>query len=316
MTANVDDIRQLPARIMQEVSKVIIGKQELKEALLVALLAGGHVLIEGLPGTAKTKLAETFAIVIGGKFKRVQLTPDMMPSDITGFYMYSSDGGSRFLPGPIFGNVVLADELNRTTPKTQSALLESMGEGQVTIEGVTHDLPRPFMVIATQLEAGAEGTYPLTDVQLDRFLVRDLSRYPKREEEKLVLSQIDYLDQPSLSEIASAGDIEQLQKLTKQVYVAEPVLEYLLDIVEALRKDPDLAQGPGPRGSIAFYKCCRARALLEARDYVIPDDVKRMAKLVMIHRLHVKPEAEMDGLTPPLVLDKVLSQVAVPRVEA
>lgn len=315
MSVNADGIHQVPARIIEEVSRVIIGKQELKEALLVALLAGGHVLIEGLPGTAKTKLAESFATAIGGKFKRVQLTPDMMPTDITGFYIYSNDGSSRFVPGPIFGNVVLADELNRTTPKTQSALLEAMGEGQVTIEGVTHELPRPFMVIATQLEAGAEGTYPLTDVQVDRFLVRDLSRYPTRDEEKLVLNRIDYLDQPSLSPVADALDIERLQKLTREVHVSGAVLEYMLDLVDALRRDPDISQGPGPRGSIALYKCCRARALLEARDFVIPDDVKHMGKLSLGHRLHIKAEAEMDGITPALVLEKALSQVAVPRIE-
>ena len=315
MSSSPEEIRRLPAKIIEEVSKVIIGKVELKEALLVALLAGGHVLIEGLPGTAKTKLAETFATAIGGKFKRVQLTPDMMPTDITGFYIYSNDGASRFVPGPIFANVVLADELNRTTPKTQSALLEAMGESQVTIEGVTHELPKPFMVIATQLEAGAEGTYPLTEVQLDRFLVRDLSRYPSREEEKQVVSRIDYLDQPSLSAVAGGIDIERLQHMTRQVYVSEAVLGYILDIVDALRRDPDISQGPGPRGSIGFYKSCRAKALLEMRDYVIPDDVKQMTRLVMAHRVHLKPESEMDGMTPQLVLDKVLSQIAVPKIE-
>ena len=315
MNGSNDDIRQLPRKIVEEVSKVIIGKDELKEALLVALLAGGNVLIEGLPGTAKTKLAETFATAIGGKFKRIQLTPDMMPADITGFYVYSSEGASRFVPGPIFANVVLADELNRTTPKTQSALLEAMGEGQVTIEGITHDLPKPFMVIATQLEAGAEGTYPLTDVQVDRFLVRDLSRYPSRSEEKLVLTQIDYLDNPSVATIADGSRIQELQNLVKEVHVSEAVLEYMLDIVDAMRRDSDLIQGPGPRGSIGFYKCCRARALLEGRDYVIPDDVKHLCKFVFSHRLRVKAEAEMDGVTAPLIVERALSGVAVPKVE-
>jgi MoxR-like ATPase len=303
-------------RILEEVSKAIIGKEELKEALSVALIAGGHVLIEGLPGTAKSKLADAFATAIGGKFKRVQLTPDMMPADITGFYIYATEGEPRFVQGPLFSNVVLADELNRTTPRTQSALLEAMGEGHVSIEGITHPLPKPFMVIATQVKSGAEGTYPLTDVQIDRFLLRVLSHYPGRDEERQVVSHIDYLDKPSLSQMASGAEIEELQQMAKQVHVAEAVLEYILDIVAELRRDPDVSQGPGPRGSIGLYKCCRARALLEGRDFVIPDDVKRLAGIVLSHRLHIKPEAEMEAVSAEMVVERALSQVAVPKVEA
>ncbi|MDO8715222.1 MAG: AAA family ATPase, partial [Dehalococcoidales bacterium] len=201
MNEKNEPIYQLPRKIMEEVSKVIIGKEGLKEALLIALIAGGHILIEGSPGTAKSRLAGAFARAIGGTFKRIQLTPDMMPADITGFYMYNTEGAPRFIAGPLHSNVVLADELNRTTPRTQSALLEAMGEGQVSIEGVTHRLPRPFMVIATQVSAGAEGTYALTDVQVDRFLLRALSRYPERDEERQVVSQIDYLEEHSLDPV-------------------------------------------------------------------------------------------------------------------
>ncbi|MEK7269303.1 MAG: MoxR family ATPase [Planctomycetota bacterium] len=307
-------IRLLPRRIMDEVSRVIIGKEGLKEALLVALIAGGHVLIEGLPGTAKTKLGEAFARAIGGEFKRIQLTPDMMPADISGFYMYATEGPSRFIPGPIFSNVVLADELNRTTPRTQSALLEAMGEGQVSIEGVTHPLPKPFMVIATQGGSGGEGTYPLTDVQVDRFLLRSLSYYPSRDEEKQVLSRIDYLDAPSLTAVVSHAEIEEIREAARQVHVAEAVLGYMLDIVEALRGDPDLSRGPSPRGSISLYKSCRAWALLEGRDFVIPDDVKHLAQLALGHRVHVKAEAEMEGVSPELVVNRALSRVAVPKI--
>ena len=316
MSQSSDHIRRLPNRILEEVSKAIIGKDELKEALSVALIAGGHVLIEGLPGTAKTKLAEAFATAIGGKFKRVQFTPDMMPADITGFYIYAAEGDPRFVQGPLFSNVVLADELNRTTPRTQSALLEAMGEGQVSIEGVTHALPKPFMVIATQVGSGAEGTYPLTDVQIDRFLLRALSHYPGRDEERQVVSHIDYLDEPPLSPVAHAAEIEELQQMAKQVHVAEAILEYILDIVEALRRDPDVSQGPSPRGAIGLYKCSRARALLEGRDYVIPDDVKRLACLALSHRVRPRPEAEMEGMSGELLVERALSGVAVPKVEA
>lgn len=316
MSQNSDHLRALPHRILEEVSKGIIGKEELKEALLVALIAGGHMLIEGLPGTAKTKLAEAFATAIGGGFKRVQLTPDMMPADITGFYLYGTEGTPRFVPGPLFSNVVLADELNRTTPRTQSALLEAMGEGQVSIEGTTHPLPKPFMVIATQVAFGAEGTYPLTDVQVDRFLLRALSRYPERDEERQVVSHIDYLEEPSLAPVLDVAEIEEMRHLARQVHVADPVLEYMLDVVVALRRDPDVSQGPSTRGSIGLYKCSRARALLEGRDFVIPDDVKRLAGLVLGHRIRIRPEAEMEGVSAELVVQRALSQVAVPKVEA
>jgi MoxR-like ATPase len=309
-----DPIYQLPKRILEEISKAIIGKEGLKEALLIALIAGGHILIEGLPGTAKSKLAQSFARAIGGTFKRIQLTPDMMPADITGFYMYTTEGPPRFIPGPLLSNVVLADELNRTTPRTQTALLEAMGEGQVSIEGVTHHLPRPFMVIATQVGAGAEGTYPLTDVQIDRFLLRALSHYPERDEERQVVSRIDYLDEPSLNSVVDGGQIEEIQRLVRQVYVAEAVLEYMLDITATLRRDPDVSGGPSPRGPISLYKCSRARALLEGRDYVIPDDIKRLVELVFSHRLHIKPEAEMEGVSAELIVGRALSQVAVPKV--
>ncbi len=316
MAGNNGEKYQLPRKILDEISKVIIGKEALKEALLVALIANGHVLIEGVPGTAKTKLGHAFAIAIGGKFKRLQLTPDTLPADITGFYLYRPSGEPRFIQGPIFCNVVLADELNRTTPRTQSALLEAMGEYRVSIEGITHNLARPFMVIATQVSFGAEGTYPLTDVQADRFLLRALSRYPSREEEKTVVSNIDHLDESSLSQVVDIAQIEEIQRLVQGIHVSESILDYIMDIIEALRRDPDLSDGPSPRGSIALFKCARAHALLEERDFVIPDDVKRYALPGLSHRIRVKPEAEMEGITPELMVERALSQVTVPKVEA
>jgi MoxR-like ATPase len=309
------DIYQLPRRILEEVSKAIIGKEEAKEVLLVALMARGHVLIEGLPGTAKTKLAAAFAVAMGGEFKRIQFTPDMMPADITGFCIYTPEGAYHFVRGPIFSNVVLADELNRTTPRTQSALLEAMGEYQVSIEGVTYPLPRPFMVIATQLGLGAEGTYPLTDGQTDRFMLRTLSQYPDRDEERQVVSGIDYLDEPPIAPVADGAQIEAIQKLAREVYVANSTTEYILDIVDALRKDPDVSSGPSPRGSITLYKCSRARALLEGRDFVIPDDVKRLAIPALVHRLRVKPEAELEGISAESIIHRALERVTVPKVE-
>jgi MoxR-like ATPase len=304
----------VPRKILDELSKAVIGKEELKEALLIALIAGGHLLIEGLPGTAKSRIAKSFAAVVGGTFKRVQFTPDMMPADITGFYMYSTDGPARFIAGPLFSNVVLADELNRTTPRTQSALLEAMGEGQVTVEGTTHRLPRLFMVIATQVNEGGEGTYPLTDVQVDRFLLRVLSGYPERSEERRIVGGIDTLEETGLSPVVNADDIEELQKAVRRVFVAEPVLEYMLDIAAAMRHDSDVGGGPSPRGAIALFKCCRSRALLEGRDFVIPDDVKRMAGPTLSHRLTIKPESEMEGIKAEMVVERALSRVAVPSV--
>ena len=302
-------------RLLAEISQVIIGKDEIKEALIVALIAGGHVLIEGLAGTAKTKLAKTFAGVIGGRFKRIQFTPDMMPADVTGFYAYSPDGSSRFIEGPIFADVVLADELNRTTPRTQAALLEAMQEYQVTIERKTYPLPPHFMVIATQIRSGSEGTYPLTDVQIDRFLLRALSEYSSKEEEKQIISGIDRIDEPDIKVIATLNEIRELQGLAKQVYVSPDIVEYIVSFVELLRQDHDILSGPSSRCGIALYKCSRALALLDGRDFVIPDDVKHLIFPAAEHRIKVKPEAEMDDITPRIILERILEQVPAPKLE-
>ena len=314
MTDN-NKVPDLYARLLAEISKVIIGKNEIKEALVVALVAGGHVLIEGLAGTAKTKLAKTFAGVIGGEFKRIQFTPDMMPADVTGFYIYSPDGSSRFIEGPIFANVVLADELNRTTPRTQAALLEAMQENQVTIEKKTYPLSTQFMVIATQLLSGGEGTYSLTDVQIDRFLLRALSEYSSKEEEKQIISNIDSIDEPDIKVITTLDEIKKLQGLAKKVYVSPDIIEYVVSIIELLRHDHDVLSGPSSRCGIALYKCSRALALLDGRDFVIPDDVKHLISSAAEHRIKVKPEAEMDDVTPGIILERVLEQVPPPKLE-
>jgi MoxR-like ATPase len=220
---DVNRVSDIYTRIMDEVSRVVIGKDDIKEGLMLALLAGGHVLIEGYPGTAKTKLARSFVEAVGGSFHRIQFTPDMMPADVTGFYIYSPNGESRFVEGPIFANIILADELNRTTPRTQAALLEAMQEHQVTIETETRILHDPFMVIATQVEAGGEGTYPLTDVQVDRFLLRISSVYASKEEEKRIISNIDMIDEPDIHPVVTLDEILEIQKQVKDVQVSPDI---------------------------------------------------------------------------------------------
>ena len=313
--ADIKKASDLYEKIKGEVSKAIIGKGGIEEALVLALIAGGHVLIEGLPGTAKTKLARSFAEAIGGKFKRIQFTPDMLPGDITGFYAYSTSGDSRFVEGPIFANVVLADELNRTTPRTQSALLEAMQEYQVTIERTTYSLEKPFMVIATQVQSGAEGTYPLTDVQMDRFLLRVLSQYSSKEEEKRIITNIDQIDEPDINAVTTPVEIKESQALAKQVHVSPDIVEYVTSIVECLRSDPDVLTGPSIRSSIALYKCSRVLAMLDGRDFVIPDDIRHLVPLTVEHRIRVKPEAEMDDITPRIILERALERVPVPKLK-
>ena len=278
------------------------------------LIAGGHVLIEGPPGSAKTTLANSFASAIGGSFKRIQLTPDMMPSDVTGFYLYSTTGHTSFVPGPIFANIVLADELNRTTPRTQAALLEAMQERQVTIERETFPLDEPFMVIGTQLQSGGEGTYPLTDVQVDRFMLRIFSDYSSLEEEEMVLNNIDSIDKHSIQAIASTLEIRDIQASARQVQVSPLVNKYIVAIVNSLRNDPDMLSGCSTRASIALFKCARVLALFDGRDFVIPDDVKRLIYPALEHRIKVKPEAEMDDVTPRMLLDRTLEKIPVPTI--
>ncbi len=308
------DLRRIPAEILDALADVVVGKEDIKRLLLAALLCGGHVLIEGMPGTAKTLLGKTFARAIGGQFKRVQLTPDLLPADVTGFYLYTPDGGSKFVRGPIFANVVLADELNRTTPRTQAAFLEAMQENQVTIDGERHGLPMPFTVIASQQASGAEGTYPMTDVQIDRFMFRALSGYPDRDEEIEVITRTDALEDPAVSAVAAPEQVLAVREIVKEVYVAPEIRSYIVEIVQNIRREPDMAYGPGPRASIALYKGARALALLEGRDYVLPDDVKHLAHVAIEHRVRLKEEAEIEGVTPGSVIDKVLGYTEVPKL--
>jgi MoxR-like ATPase len=314
LNENLESMINVPQRILGEVSKVVVGKDDIKEVLLIALLSEGHVLIEGLTGTAKTLIARTFAQVIGGKFKRIQFTPDMLPADVTGFYMYTPSGESKFIPGPVFANMVLTDELNRTTPRTQAALLEAMQERQVTIEGITHSLPKPFMVIGSQLPYGSEGTYPLTEVQVDRFMFRAWSGYPTKEEEDQVIEKIDYIEEPDIKVVATLEEVLLLQQAVKKVHVSEEIRKYIISLVDYARQDPDVLTAPSTRATISLYKGSRALAFLQGRDYVIPDDVKKLVPAAFEHRIRVKPEAEMEDVTPKIIVERIIKEIPVPKI--
>ena len=316
MKRTTADPRNTPQQILTAVSQVVVGKEEVKSLLLTALLCGGHVLIEGMAGTAKTLLGKSFALSIGGAFKRVQLTADLLPTDVTGFILYAANGSSKFIAGPIFAHIVLADELNRTTPRTQAAFLEAMQEHQVTIEGTTHDLPQPFMVIASQLPVGGPGTYPLSDVQADRFMFRAWSGYPTLDEETAVISHIDELEEPNVKPVASPEAVLAMQNEVKKIYVSPDIQKYAVSLVDRIRRDADVAVGPSPRATIALYKGSRGQAFLDGRDYVIPDDIKQLALPAMLHRVHLRSEAELDGVSAETVVRRALDSVPVPKAQA
>lgn len=308
-----EELREIPARIQEAVEQFIHGKDDLLRLLIVGLLAGGHILVEGLPGTAKTLTSRLFAQTIGGSFKRIQLTPDMLPGDITGFNLYRLDGSQEFIEGPLFANIVMADELNRTTPRTQSAFLEAMAETQVTVEGTTYTLPHPFMVIGSQLPYGGEGTFPLAEVQADRFQYHLWSGYPERQIEAQIIGDADILEEPQLQAVTDPEALLKLRELVKNVHVSGLVVDYILDLVGRLRSDSDVLRGPSPRASLALYRGSRAMALLEGRDYVIPDDVRALAMSVFEHRVRPTAEAELDEVTSRSVVERAVETVAVPK---
>ena len=301
-------------RVIRNIEKVMIGKREIAELSIVSLLAGGHVLLEDVPGVGKTMMVRALSKSLGASFKRIQFTPDLLPSDVIGVSVYNPKTLQfEFRPGPIVGNIVLADEINRTSPKTQAALLESMEEASVTVDGETLLLPKPFFVMATQNPIEYEGTYPLPEAQLDRFLLKIRMGYPTKEEEIEVLRRAE--NSVPIDEISTVLTIEQLIELkrqVKEVHVEDNIKEYIVSLAQHTRHHENVYLGVSPRASIALMRAAQSYAFMKGRDYVIPDDVQYLVKFVFGHRLMLKPEARYEGVTEEQVIDRVLHFVNVP----
>lgn len=296
------------------ISKVMVGKADTIQLLLVSLIAEGHVLIEDVPGVGKTLVAKALAKSMGGVFKRIQFTPDLLPADITGFNVYNRETGSfSFQPGPVMANVLLADEINRTVPRTQASLLESMEEGQVTVDGKTLQLPKPFFVMATQNPIELEGTFPLPEAQLDRFLLKISLGYPDGEDEIEILERFQIGDPLlDLEPVVTPQDIGAIQKKRRQIIVSRPVKAYIADLVRSTRENPHFRFGASPRGSLGLMRASQALAALLGRDYVLPDDVKQLAIPVLVHRLILKDQEKLKGVTSAEILKTILNTTPVP----
>jgi len=304
----------LAQRIIDNVSHVIVGKRSVIELAVATLIAQGHMLVEDVPGVGKTMLAKSLATSIGCSFKRIQFTPDLLPSDVTGISVYNQQSGEfQFREGPLMSQVVLADEINRATPKTQSALLEAMEEQQITVDGVTHKLHPPFLVMATQNPIEYEGTFPLPEAQLDRFLMRISLGYPNLEEELAIIEgQEQSHPMDSLEAVANSQDIIGLQEAAKSVYVDRLVRQYIVSLTEATRNHREVSLGASPRASLGLFRTSRALALIRDRDYVIPDDIKLLAPGVIAHRIMLSPSARMRGVQSTDVVEDLLTNVPVP----
>lgn len=312
------EVKDAADKLVSNVGKVIVGKKETIELVLVALLCEGHVLIEDVPGIGKTMLAKAVARSLGGSFKRIQSTPDLLPSDVTGIHYFNQKTSEfEFRPGPIMANIVLVDEINRATPRTQSCLLECMQEQQVTVDLETVALPRPFLVMATQNPVELEGTFPLPEAQLDRFLLRVSLGYPSEDEEGLILSRFQQ-ENPleSLTSVIEAGELWKLQKLCREVYVDDSVRKYATAISRATRSHDDIKLGASPRASLGLHLASQALAAIRRRNYVIPDDVKHLAVPVIAHRLIAKAEARLRGHSLEDIVSNIVSTVPVPVEES
>ena len=307
-------IKEVADRMRANIGRVIVGRDQVVELALVALLADGHILIEDVPGTGKTTLAKAIARSVGCSFKRIQFTPDLMPSDVTGIHYYDQKSGEfQFRPGPIFANIILADEINRATPRTQSALLEAMEERQVTMEGETMPLPAPFLVLATQNPIELEGTFPLPEAQLDRFIMRVSIGYPSAaEEDDILLRFQEESPLQTLEAVVSGDEIVRLRSLAPRVHCEPSVRRYLIALVQATRRHPALDLGASPRASLALFRAARALAAMRGRDYVLPDDVKFLAPVMLPHRLILSSQSRLRGRDAAAILEEVLAEVPVP----
>jgi MoxR-like ATPase len=314
----MEDPKIIAERILANVEKVIVGKEPEVRLALIALLCRGHILIEDVPGVGKTILARSLAVSTGCAFRRIQFTPDLLPSDVSGVSIFNQKTGDfEFRPGPIVAQVVLADEINRATPKTQSALLEAMEERQVTVDGVTHPMPEPFMVMATQNPIEYEGTFPLPEAQLDRFLLRIHLGYPSMTDEVLIMEgqqRAHPID--SLARVTGADEILSMQRAVKEVYVDPLIKQYIVSVVDATRRHPAAYLGASPRGSLALYRTCQARALLDGRDFVVPDDAKALAYATLGHRIIINPSSRVKNVAAKDVVDQALDRIPVPGARA
>jgi MoxR-like ATPase len=314
----VQDPRSIAERIIENVEKVIVGKRDEVRLTLTALLCQGHVLIEDVPGVGKTMLARSIARSTGCIFKRIQFTPDLLPTDVTGVSIYNTKTNDfEYREGPIMAQIVLADEINRATPKTQSALLEAMEERQVTVDGITHKVPQPFLVMATQNPIEYEGTFPLPEAQLDRFMIRVHLGYPSKTDEIVIMDRQQMIHPvEELEQITDASEVLRLQTAVKAIYVDPLIKQYIVEVVEATRKHESVYLGASPRGSLSLYRTAQAFALLEGRDFVIPDDVKSLAYPALGHRIIVSPSARVKNVSAAAVVSDCLSRVPVPGARA
>ncbi|TFG06870.1 MoxR family ATPase [Candidatus Thorarchaeota archaeon] len=310
----IDEVKAASQEILRECARRVVGQTDIMRDVLIAFLSDGHVVLEGVPGLAKTYMARTFASILGCAFKRIQLTVDTLPADLLGSNVFNQRTGEFwFRKGPVFSNLVLADEINRCPPKSQSALLEVMEERQVSIEGVTRKLPKPFLIIATQNPVEQEGTYPLPEAQLDRFMFRLVLDYPTTNEEAEVIRRKHLGEVTDLRVLADPASIVRLQNACRTVFLEEDIINYIRDIVIRTRNDPQILLGGSPRASLVLMNASKTRAAMHGRDYVIPEDVRKLTVQTLNHRLILKPEAELEGLTVERVVSRILGEVDVPR---